>query len=30
MWEERGDKGVFFTILKACGREKYVSGRYKD
>ena len=30
MWEDRGDKGVFFTILRACGREKYVSGRYKD
>jgi len=30
MWEERGDKLVFFTVLVAVGKEKYVSGRYKD
>ena len=30
MWEERGDKLVFYTILAAVGREKYISGRYKD
>ena len=30
IWEERGDKQVFFTILKACGQEKYISGRYKE
>ena len=30
MWEERGDKLVFFTVLAAVGKEKYISGRYKD
>ena len=30
MWDDRGEKLVYFTILKACGREKYVSGRYKE
>ncbi len=30
MWNERGDKSVYFTILKACGQEKYISGRYKE
>jgi translation initiation factor 5A len=30
MWEERGDKSVYFTILKACGQEKWISGRYKE
>lgn len=30
MWEERGDRLVFFSILKAIGQEKYISGRYKD
>ena len=30
IWEERGDKQVHFTILRACGQEKYISGRYKE
>ena len=30
IWEERGDKQVFFTIQKATGMEKYISGRYKE
>lgn len=30
MWEDAGDKQVYFTILKACGREKFISGRYKE
>ena len=30
IWDERGEKQVFFTILKACGMEKYISGRYKE
>ena len=30
IWEERGDKQVFFTIQKATGLEKYISGRYKE
>ena len=30
MWEERGDKLVFFTVLAAVGKEKYIAGRYKD
>ena len=29
-WDERGDKQVFFTILKACGQEKYIAARYKE
>lgn len=30
IWDARGDKQVFFTILKACGKEKYIAGRYKE
>lgn len=30
MWDARGDKSVYFTILKACGQEKYIAGRYKE
>ena len=30
MWEDRGDKQVFFTIQRAVGKEKYISGRYKE
>ena len=30
MWEERGDRLVFFTILAAVEKEKYIAGRYKD
>lgn len=30
VWETRGDKLVYFTLLKACGKEKYVSGRTKE
>lgn len=29
MWEDRGEKQVFFTVLRAVGKEKWVSGRYK-
>ena len=29
IWEDRGDKQVFYTIQKATGLEKYISGRYK-
>ena len=30
IWEERGDRLVFFTILAAVEKEKYIAGRYKD
>ena len=30
MWRERGERLVFFTMLAAVGKEKYISGRYKD
>lgn len=30
IWDARGDKLVYFTILKACGKEKYIAGRYKE
>ena len=30
MWLERGERLVFFTLLAAVGKEKYISGRYKD
>ena len=29
MWEERGEKQVFFTVQRAVGQQKWVSGRYK-
>lgn len=29
MWEDRGDSSIYFTIQKACGQEKFVSGRSK-
>ena len=29
-WEEREDRLVFFTILAAVEKEKYISGRYKE
>ena len=28
-WNDRGEKQVFFTVLKACGQEKFVASRYK-
>ena len=28
LWEERGERNVFFTLLKAAGQEKWISGRY--
>ena len=30
IWESRGDKSVWFTLLKACGKEKYISARTKE
>ena len=29
MWDDRGEKQVFFTVLRAVGQQKWVSGRYK-
>jgi hypothetical protein len=28
-WKERGDKTIYFTIQRACGREKFISVRSK-
>ena len=30
VWDNRGDKSVHFTLLKACGKEKYISARTKE
>lgn len=30
MWEERGERSVYYSVQKAVGQEKWVSGRYKD
>lgn len=30
MWEDRGDKQVYFTVLRAVGQQKWISGRYKE
>ena len=29
MWDERGESQVFFSVQKACGKEKVVAGRKK-
>lgn len=30
IWDERGERQVYFTIQKAVGKEKYIAGRYKE
>jgi translation elongation factor IF5A len=30
LWNEKGDKQVYFTIQSAVGQHKYVSGRWKE
>lgn len=30
LWEDRGEKQVFFTLQTAVGKTKYISGRFKE